>query len=91
VTRTAFLVTTALALAGLGRADARREAAWLGYAVLALAGLKILAEDLPAGTPATLIVTFGLYGGALLLVPRLRRRAPSPRGDRAEPPRSAAG
>jgi hypothetical protein len=72
--RTAVLVAAAVLLAWIGRRRAWREAAWLAYGVLAATGVKILAEDLPGGRPAALVVTFGVYGAALLLVPRLRPR-----------------
>ncbi len=75
--RTAVLVAGAVALALLGRSPAWPEAGWLAYPVLALTGLKILFEDVPRGRPATLFVSFGLYGAALIVVPRLRgRRSP---------------
>ncbi|HVP68383.1 MAG TPA: hypothetical protein VMT17_14100 [Anaeromyxobacteraceae bacterium] len=75
--RTGVLVVAAVALAFLGRREAWREARWLVYPLLGATGLKILLEDLPRSRPSTLFVTFALYGGALILVPRLRpRRAP---------------
>jgi len=71
--RTALLAACALGLASLGRSRSFAEAGLLAYPVLAVTGLKVLAEDLPRGRPATLIVGFACYGAALLLVPRLRR------------------
>jgi len=80
--RTVILVATALLLALTGWRAAWREAIWLAYAALGLTGLKILLEDLPGGRPATLVVSFGVYGAALLLLPRLRsaraKRSPAP-------------
>jgi len=73
--RTLVLVAGMLFLAWAGRRDRWREAGWLAYPLLVATGLKILLEDLPGGRPATLFVSFGLYGAALLLVPRLRPRA----------------
>jgi len=84
-TRTAVLVVAATLLAWAGRSDARRQARWVGYGVLGVTGLKILGEDLPAGRPTALVVTFAIYGAALLALPRLRRRAPA----QAAPPRAA--
>jgi hypothetical protein len=82
--RTAVISLGAVVLAAAGRRERWREAGWLAYPVLVIAGFKILLEDLPGGRPATLFVTFGLYGAALLLVPRLRahpsRRAPPAQG-----------
>jgi hypothetical protein len=76
--RTAVLVVGTFSLAWAGRRAAWREAGWLAYPLLVATGLKILLEDLPTGKPATLFVSFGLYGAALLLVPRLRPRAAPP-------------
>ncbi len=73
--RTTVLVGGTFFLAWAGRREPWREAGWLAYPLLVATGLKILFEDLPSGRPATLFVSFGLYGAALLLVPRLRPRA----------------
>lgn len=84
--RTAVLVGGALLLALLGRLDAWREARWLSWATLAVVGIKILVEDLQRSRPATLFLAFALYGGALIVVPRLRRRekgAAAPAGEAA--------
>jgi len=72
--RTAVWVAGALVLTGLGRREAWREAGWLVYPALAAIGLKILLEDLPRSRPATLFLAFALYGGALILVSRVRHR-----------------
>jgi hypothetical protein len=79
--RTTVLVGGTFFLAWAGRREAWGEAGWLAYPLLVLTGVKILFEDLPSGKPATLFVSFGLYGAALLLVPRLR-----PRSDKAPVP-----
>ncbi len=50
------------------------EGAWLVYPLLILTGLKFLVEDLRAGRPATLFVSFALYGLALIAGPWLCRR-----------------
>jgi hypothetical protein len=84
--RTAVLVAGTVLLAWAGRRAAWREAGWLAYPLLVATGLKILFEDLPGGRPATLFVSFGLYGAALLLVPRLRPRGS--KGPEASPPAS---
>jgi hypothetical protein len=75
--RSAVLAVTALGLAAAGRRAGRVELAWLVYPVLALGGLKLLAQDLPQGRPATLVLSFAVYGAALILAPRLLRR-PAP-------------
>lgn len=36
--------------------------------------VKLLVEDLQTGRPATLFVSFALYGSALILAPRPARR-----------------
>lgn len=71
--RTALLAACALALAWAGRSRTFADAGLLAWPLLAAIGLKVLAEDLPRGRPATLIVGFACYGAALLVVPRLRR------------------
>lgn len=73
--RTAVLATAALPLAALRRRAGLPELAWLSYAVLIAGAAKLLVEDLPGGRPATLFIAFVFYGGALLAVPRLLRRA----------------
>jgi hypothetical protein len=74
--RTTVLAATALALAAAGRRAQREELVWLVYPVLALGGLKLLAQDVPQGRPATLVLSFAAYGAALILAPRLLRRSP---------------
>jgi hypothetical protein len=51
---------------------------WLTYALLAAIGVKIAAEDLPKGRPATLFLALALYGAALVIAPRLTRRGLPP-------------
>jgi hypothetical protein len=72
--RTAVWVGGALWLTWLGREDAWIEASWLAYPALGGIGLKILLEDLQRSRPATLFLAFALYGAALILVARGRRR-----------------
>ena len=74
--RTVVLALGALALAGLGRTDVWAEARWLAWPVLGLAGVKMLVEDLPRSRPGTLFLAFALYGAALIIMPRIRRRGP---------------
>jgi hypothetical protein len=69
--RTALLVAGILALA---LAWAFVEGAWLVYPLLFLTGLKFVLEDFRAGRPATLFLSFALYGLALIVGPRLCRR-----------------
>lgn len=72
--RTVFLALGALALAALGRLEPWAEARWLSWPILGIAGVKMIFEDLPRSRPATLFLAFALYGAALILVPRMRRR-----------------
>jgi hypothetical protein len=72
--RTALLVAAILALALAGRVWAFAEGAWLVYPLLVLTGLKFVLEDFRTGQPATLFVSFALYGLALIVGPRLSRK-----------------
>jgi hypothetical protein len=72
--RTALLVVATLVLAWAG-ARGFVEAAWLVYPLLVLTGLKFVFHDLRTSRPVTLFLGFALYGAALLVGPRLRRRA----------------
>jgi hypothetical protein len=74
--RTAALIAAILALAGAARVLEFAEAGWLVYPLLVLTGLKFLLEDVRAGQASTLFLGFALYGLALILAPRLCRRAP---------------
>ena len=71
--RTGVLATLAVVLAETARRFALVELAWLVYPVLLIGGFKLLAEDVPAGRPAALFLSFGLYGIALIVAPRLMR------------------
>lgn len=83
VLRTGILAGAAVTLAWAGRHPRLREARWWVYPVLVVGGLKLLFEDLAAGRPGTLFLSFVLYGSALILAPRLLRRSAA---DEAEPP-----
>jgi hypothetical protein len=74
----ATIRTVVLSTAAIGLAWARRRAffadlVWLAYPVLIAGGLKLLLEDLRTSGPAALVVAFGFFGAALILVPRLLR------------------
>jgi hypothetical protein len=73
--RTAVLAGLAVALGPAARRWSRPELGWLVYPLLALGGLKLVAEDLGAGRASTLFLSLVLYGGALILAPRLLRRS----------------
>jgi hypothetical protein len=71
VVRTAVLAALALGLAVAARRRALPELAWLVYPLIVLGGLKLLAQDLRHGRPATLVLSLALYGLVLTLAPRL--------------------
>ena len=73
--RGAVLAAAAVLLASFRRLPTLAPLARLTYPVLAAAGLKLLIDDLPHGRPSTLVVTFVLYGAALIAVPRILRAA----------------
>ncbi len=75
--RTAVLATVAVICAWVGRRWVRRELTWLVWPTLLLGGLKLILEDFRHGRPLTLFLALALYGGALIIVPRLlRHRSP---------------
>jgi hypothetical protein len=69
------MVTATLALARAARSPRLPEAGWLVYPLLVVTGLKFLFEDFRVSRPATLFAAFALYGVALIIAPRLRRKA----------------
>jgi hypothetical protein len=80
--RTGTLAATALALALIGRWTPLAEAAWLVYPLLAAGAIKLLVEDFPKSSAATLFVALAMYGGALIAAPRLVRWQRDARGPR---------
>ncbi len=72
--RTAVLAILAVALAWAGRRWLLQELTWLVYPLLVGGGVKLLWEDFRHGEPVTLFIAFALYGGALIVTPRLMRR-----------------
>ncbi len=83
--RTVVLALGTLVVAWIGRHERFKEWAWLVYPMLVVIGLKMIAQDFGQSRPATLFIALALYGAALILAPRLRRR----RRKHAEP--KAAG
>ena len=71
--RTALLIVLAVGAGWMGRRSDRVELVWLVYPLLATAGFKLLAEDFRTGRSMTLFLSLILFGGALLLLPRLLR------------------
>ena len=72
--RTAVLCAAALAAAWTTRYPRLATLGLLSLPILAIAGLKLVVEDLGAGGPASLFAAFALYGATLLLVPRLLKK-----------------
>jgi hypothetical protein len=70
-TRTATLALSAVLLALYSDRTRFGTFAWLVYTVLVAGAIKLAAEDIAAGGAAALFVSLGLYGGALILGPRL--------------------
>ncbi len=73
--RTGVLAVAALLVAWVGRRARFREWAWLVYPLLVVIGLKMVAQDFRYSRPATLFMALALYGAALIVAPRLRRRS----------------
>jgi len=73
--RTGVGAALAVALGPVARRWSLPEMGWLVYPLLALGGLKLVVEDLSEGRPSTLFLSLVLYGGALILAPRLLRRS----------------
>jgi hypothetical protein len=71
--RTAVLAGVSVGLAWAGQRWSLSELKWLVYPLLGGGALKLLAEDLRQGRPATLFLAFALYGAALFATPRLMR------------------
>jgi hypothetical protein len=71
--RTAALSTAAVGLAEAARRWSFEPARTMVFVLLALAGLRMVADDLPRGNPAFLFVSFVFYGIALILAPRRLR------------------
>jgi hypothetical protein len=70
--RTAVLAVSAAILAWYNRGHTRfGNLAWLVYTLLALGALKLAYEDVRIGGAAVLFLSLGLYGGALIVAPRM--------------------
>jgi len=73
--RTAVLAGATLVIAAVSRREGFREWSWLVYPLLVFIGLKMVAQDFNHSRPATLFIALAIYGLALIVAPRLRRRA----------------
>ncbi len=72
--RTALLTATAIGAGWAGGKWHRSELTWLAYPLLALAGLKLIAEDFQQGQSITLFASLIFFGGGLIVMPRLMRK-----------------
>jgi hypothetical protein len=72
---TVVLAASAVAVATVARIASAVEFRWLVYPVLVAGGLKLLADDFRHSSPATLFAALAVYGIALILAPRILRRA----------------
>ena len=72
--RTGLIAGSALLLAALSRTRRFREARALVYPLLVIVGIKIVLEDFQHGRALTLFIACALYGAALIVAPRLRRK-----------------
>ncbi len=69
---TAILTLGAVALALASRKLDVAQLAWTAYGLLALATVKLVVQDLPSGHMLAIVGSLVLYGGTLILLPRLR-------------------
>jgi hypothetical protein len=73
--RTAIIAVLAVALAWAARRWSLQELGWLVYPLLVGGGIKLLWEDFGYAHPVALFVTLAFYGSALIVTPRLMRKA----------------
>jgi hypothetical protein len=71
VLRTVVVCASALAFASLSRVRRHPELVWAAYGALAAAACKILIDDLPNGRAMTMFLSFIVFGGAMIVAPRL--------------------
>ncbi len=86
---TAALTTLSLALAWGGVRWRRFELVWLVYAVMLLAGYKLLFVDFSHSEKLALFVALLFFGGALILLPRILQRSGGAGGSRRHSTASA--
>lgn len=71
---TVLLTVVGVACTLAGQRMNAAEWRWLGYAVLGVAGVQLVVEDLRVAAPSTLFAVLAAYGTALTIVSRLPRR-----------------
>lgn len=72
---TAILAAAAFSLASIANRTGRIEQAWVSWALLVLLTLKILLQDFRHGQNLGLVISLLLYGGSLVLLPRMLQKA----------------
>ena len=75
--QTAVLTIVSVTLAWAGRRWSRAELVWLMAPLMLLTAYKILTEDLQRGQTHGLFISLLLFGGALVLLPRILKKAKS--------------
>lgn len=78
ILRTAVFSALTVATAWASRFPTLSPARVLCNPLMIILGMKLLWEDVRAGRPATLFISFAIVGIALMITPRLRRRATLP-------------
>ncbi len=68
---TAVLTCLALAAAWVGRKRQRRQFSWVVYPLMVFTAYKLLIQDLQGNHKLALFASLLLYGGALVVLPRL--------------------
>jgi hypothetical protein len=79
--RTALISAIALTLGWAGRRWDRKELIWVLYPWMTFGAAKLFVEDFQKGRAATLFLSLLVYGGTLIVLPRLLRRTVSRCGD----------
>jgi hypothetical protein len=77
--RTALLTILALGAGWLGRRFERRELILLAYPLMAIAGVKLIAEDFQEGRSLIFVLSLLLFGAGLMILPGLLRKRPRAR------------
>jgi len=71
---TALISALAILLAWVGRRWGLDEMVWLVFPWMLFGAVKLVAEDFQQGRPATLFLSLFIYGGTLIVLPRLLRK-----------------
>jgi hypothetical protein len=71
VLRTTVVCAAALVFAGLSRIRRHPELVWAAYGMLVVAACRMAVDDLPHGRPMTMFMSFIVFGGAMIIAPRL--------------------